>query len=351
MKCSLRLFLAINTYSQPSFVLPQPYVLFHKSLFNRSEDPEKDEPIKTFKTLPPMEPGPLSGLELFMKVGSFKSKQYAESVWNMLNDDQRNIFFYPPSQVNQHRQRIIRGYAESEVEFSKKKQENPFFYTHLYPWEIIKDKLRDRPVFASDVYDQLIQEALAPPIKLFKPTLLYRNWCKYFRNDGKTSGPYSGLDDIKKTKYAREAESKNYYAKRRLEFRRAKQARLKSFDDFKAEFSRESGDSLPESQSTEFIRQQYDFEKYLKSPAMRSSPLNREIKLEIDLAMVMDYIFEYGTVKGCKVNWRQWRAQVCGNYHYIDKIMFPYIINATAENVELLESLPAHLTWKKPLLR
>lgn len=341
MKYTARLLIPKTSYTRPIVVLPQPYKLFHKSLLTGSELNETRDFVKKHKW---QESPPIEGFELFRQAMGLGTDPYVQSLWDKLSENQRQTFVKPPPKVYEDWLRISQGYEDASKVLAESPSENPYFNTQLYPWEIIKDKLRNKPVFAADIYDQLIHEVMNPPKYLFRPGSLYENYRTYFKEPDEWMLAYKYLTEEEKAEYVAVSKQKNSFLRRKDDYRRAKGSFLKGYDVFTKEYSREIGDLISEPEKTEFIKQQWQQEKLVTLVQRRQATL-REISLETQLAMIMDYIFEYNTVENCNVDWRQWRQHVSGNYHYLDRLLFPYVVNVWGDKIEFHESLPTHLQW------
>ncbi|OBA18009.1 hypothetical protein METBIDRAFT_13920 [Metschnikowia bicuspidata var. bicuspidata NRRL YB-4993] len=336
MRHSTLLF-AQHTYKSLQLLLPQPYKLFHKSLLNLSQNTTSTPATSWNESL--------KGFDLFLKVSGLKAA-HLQKLWDRLAGDQKEVFLNPPPEVHEQWVRIAQGYKEYEKVQVERETANPFYHIPLYPWEIIKDKLRHKPMFSSDVYDQLIQEAMAPSMKLLQPAKIYENFCINFEPEN----PHQQFEDLPSsqiTRYKIEAERKLAYAKRIMAYRKAKKA-LRHSNTFINDYTRELGESLTGQEKKDFIQQQWEFEQLLDMLSNQRTVF-KEINLEIHLSMVMDYIFEYNEVYDCGVGWRQWRQHACGNYHYLDRILFPVVVNATEEKIQLLDSLPSPPGWLGPM--
>lgn len=340
MKYTSRLRTLKNPYTQPEIILPQPYKLFDKSLVNF---------LDVHVTTPNTKKYPLlNGIQLFRQVTGLNTNVYLRTFWDKLSDKQKEIFLNPPAKVHQHWVRISSGYEEASKILEESASENPFFHTKLYPWEIIKDKLRNKPAFVADVYDQLIHEVMNPPKKLFKPAALYNNFRTYFGDSDEPMVVYKSLPRKQRIEYLAISKLKIEFTRRISDFRRAQVSLRKGFNEFEKEYSREIGLSMAEPEKSQFIKQQWEHEK-LSTWAYKRQLISREINLELQVAMIMDYIFEYNVVENGDLDWREWREKVSGGFHYLNRILFPYVYNVSRENIQEYEFLPKHLQWQRPV--
>lgn len=112
------------------------------------------------------EPQPCTGPELLQALTGV-SRPYARKQYRMMSQDDQWKLRDTDGLHHGHRHRIWRGYEV--VEWRKRHEEicdgpdfDPYINTGLYPWEIIKDKLRKcrQLSLSSDCYDYYICQAL-----------------------------------------------------------------------------------------------------------------------------------------------------------------------------------------------
>lgn len=282
--------------------------------------------------------------------------QHTRTTWSRLDDSQKDLLRAAVPVAAPSRSRIAHGYKQAQ---DSSLYFNPFHAAPLYPWEIIKDKLRNRPAFHSDVYDHLICEAMSPSKVALKPALLHRG---YVFNSPDRSYDIGDEDNLNtrqllakyeklmgklpphiQQQYHTISEVKLRYFRARLEFRSVRKIPVSPFHEFYAtKLNTVQTLSVPE--KNQVIGQMWNAERHKRISTI--DPVPRESFLDTKLEMVMDYIFEFGKVRNFTGDWRQWRRLVQGNHHYAQGLYSPYIVRANS-TVQLVSEYPNPLlsTW------
>lgn len=263
-------------------------------------------------------------------------------LWNCLSDDQKKVFLEPAPNVASHNARIIEGYSSAMI---SENQLNPYWGTFLYPWEIIKDKLRRRPAYASDIYDLLIQEAFSITKKMTAPEVLHASALEFSSVENDDDLHENTLTKEERTLFELLSQKKAEFLQRRRIHSRARKVPLSPYDQFyQKAFPQISAETVQE--KNKLIAEEW---KKLNTPitSVTKSASYREKALDVNTAMVMDYIFEYGTVEGFNGNWREWRNETFGSLFYLGRVASPVVVERTKAGVLLVTSdLPLPLdTW------
>lgn len=114
-------------------------------------------------------PQRLTGIKLFEFQSGYKNPSDVKNIWNLLSKNERDHFTNGPNidKLFKEQIRIWQGYEINEHirrnPTSVEEQENPFLLLTLYPWEIIKDKLRSKRKIQEiniDYYDLIIANVI-----------------------------------------------------------------------------------------------------------------------------------------------------------------------------------------------
>ncbi|EAZ63355.2 hypothetical protein PICST_28260 [Scheffersomyces stipitis CBS 6054] len=113
-------------------------------------------------------PKDIVGQGLYALETGYKTKNHLKILWNKLDEKEKTRLTSSPNRerLYDERIRVWKGYevVEHLKRNSDKYNWNPYPLSGLFPWEIVKDKLRNRkPVmaFEQDYYDVLIKEAFS----------------------------------------------------------------------------------------------------------------------------------------------------------------------------------------------
>lgn len=268
-------------------------------------------------------PLPLKGYELFKSQVQLKTLHYAKKQWLKLSDedrtsytDSKNISF-----INNERERIWKGYEI--VEYLKRYQSqyawNPYNLLTLYPWEIIKDKLRSRmkvDEFERDYYDALIREAFYRNYQR-KAMHIYYTDLQYFEPK-----KYTYQQVLNRFKRLSNIEKQYYHYKQSLREKHALRTKAPMRDPgfryFATKF--ESASVNPEDIVSDIVRA-WDVltiterEKYANMPHR----LEKELFLDWKVSIVMDYIYYTGQVSGVNLqyNWRKDMKEKTRGFTYL----------------------------------
>lgn len=307
------------------YLLPQPLRLFAPELFSE---------------VPKVENGPLlTGRELFAKVTGYKGKRNVATYWKLLTEDQKKSFEEPTKDVVWNNWRIEKGYdevAKSTDDY------NPFYYLSLYPWEIVKDKLREEPEFSADVYDFLIREVFGLRALQLTPKAIHVNDQEVRKLEGSEQMqiPYEDLSStelhalrerlrLRKDFYRRMSEKMNSPSVPGKSFHVFAKKHLLEYSGHMSERNKALADRWRHMSVDEKKPYQQEY-----SPSRRSF---REESLQEKTDLVMDYVFEASEVEGFTGDWRAWRDRVSGDLHYSSKVMFPFIVERQHDQFQLVK--------------
>lgn len=311
-----------------SSLISQPYKLIRPELVLKS--PPVDLSQKT-----------TTGVELFARVSGYKAKDSAVNAYRRLTPDQERIFEQPPPAVGEHMNRIAQGY---QLAISSKEIVNPYYDTWLYPWEIVKDKLRAKWAFGMDIYDILIHEALGLKKSHLTPSAVFRGECEEKDELLKRSAIeklFRELSEDDLARYDAISKAKVEYYEQLTKF---KSKGSNSDTAYRAFFtsilSKEdnpySGLSWPEKNSAvgkawkELPEEEKS--KYKGNVTYPRGNIHREKLLDERTDLVMDYIFKFGEVENWTGDWRKWREEVTGGMYYLDKLYFPYVVQTKGQS-------------------
>lgn len=308
--CHIRRFQSSRINLKPRLeLLPTPYALFDPSLL---------------KTSPEVEPLDVRGRDLFAKVVNYKYKADSFNLWRKLPAELRQLFDDPPEEVGYHLARIERG---RKIAHCSTNEDNPYYHSGLYPWEIVKDKLRRPSDFSYDKYDQLIDETFRLRLK----DLNYEN----------IRAAFAGLSDSSSdlpTKHTLECfrQQKIQYVQglkkeglKNRERTNPEAVATTSYNAFLVEMMAQLPSSLSLAERNQIASQRWaelpldaKFRKYGRNYPHRLRS-HRENVLDIKTDQVMDYIFG---VLNTLPEWRNWRAARYGSFRYLDGIAFPVLV-------------------------
>lgn len=299
---------ALNRHYQlPPFILPQPYDLYRWPFCHKRN-------VARFEAK-----------DLFLQALSIKSNYHASLLWRRLPRKDQLRFENVTPDIHFHLHRIREGYQIAQASDS---DENPFYALGLYPWEIVKDKLRNRPAFGSDIYDWLIQEALLCNRRWASPEKVYEGYVAF-----KDLEPlrFSDLLAIEQQKYKAIAQKKlDFIDHREIIHKNRPASPTNAFDAFaKKHLKGMTGTwqfKLQELglQWKKMLLEEKKIYGVLKLPVNRRD--YREFALEQQTSVVLDYIFTYGEAKNSPGCWRQWRKEIAGDLIYLNKMYSPTIV-------------------------
>lgn len=311
------------------WILPEPYFLFDAALLSR-------KPL-SFRCIGP----PATGVGLFSKVAGYHSQNANSEAWKLLLDAQKRNFVDPPHEVNVHLHRIEHGYSEAA---KSDNDDNPYLHAWIYPWEIVKDKLRLQSVFGADIYDVLILEALTLTKSQVRPRKLFES--DEIAKVGGTTEPdelrrrFRALSKQERAEYDARSARKLEFCDLLNNFKTRPKIPPSPFQKFfKSKFAGSEGTSVQE--KTRKLSKQWrsmtqteklQFEGVNISAKGR---IHRESVLDAKTELVMDYIFGAGKVSGFSGEWRQWRSHVAGSWHYLDRIYFPWVVQRKGKAIEM----------------
>lgn len=315
-----------HLYPKPPFHLPQPYRLFRWPIHHQYSGKQVDP------------------LTLFTQALGVKTKACGPRLWRNLSPEKKQVFESLLEEMMRHYERIQKGY---ELVSTSRSDENPYYDLNLYPWEIIKDKLRSRITLGSDVYDWLIQEAFLSSLKDISPGSLYSGEAAL---NGWDIIEYWALPETTRSKYHKQWISKKDYISHRDYVYESRSVVAKTA--FNVFFKEKVGNLKELSLSQKQRAASVEWKKMLptekaKYGYKRISPLRRdfrEFNLEQQTSLVMDYIFKYGTVENVSMDWRVWRDAIVGDLIYLDKMYSKKIVMSDKNyHVTLLDKVPESL--------
>lgn len=331
-------------------IIPEPYSLFSPDL------PHKDS--LSF----PLE-STLSGVDLFSKVAGYHSANANRTAWKLLSAEQKDAFMDPNPAVNIHLHRIADAYRFVDNQDGQ----NPYYNAWLYPWEIIKDKLRMRWMFGIDMYDALIIEALTVTKTQVTPKKLWEGEVEWraqredelgnelemleelevlekrnFLEDTNFSQRqlFSKLPNQLKNEYQERSRRKTEYCGRLKASKSARKVPTTPFQSFfKSQFGLMDRALLLQEKSQVIAKNwktlsEEEKGQYKGFDISAKGRIHREKILDGRTELVMDYIFG-GKVVGWRGDWREWRREVVGEMYYLDKIYFPYVLQKRRGRVEM----------------
>ncbi|KAK6457553.1 uncharacterized protein RJT20DRAFT_149184 [Scheffersomyces xylosifermentans] len=252
-------------------------------------------------------PKDVTGIDLLAAETKYKTRHHLKALWDKFSEkDIQRLNNSPNRQfLYDERIRIWKGYeiVEHLKRYSEEHRWNPYPLSGLYPWEVIKDKLRNTKklfAFEKDCYDVLIKEAFAGNNR--------RNAYQIFFSDIKNQKGISNRSWIRvSAEYNRLSnERRAYYEeqeqKRKL-FVTVEKAPLghPPFVVFYKEFERNHPDSrrplLEACQSWEELSDSQRAQ-YVTGSDLPYSRKYKEFKLNLKTQVVMDYIYYTGGVVG-----------------------------------------------------
>lgn len=289
-----------------------------------------------------------NGFELFKSqlCLGLKSKKY----WESLSGPEKEIF--TSKRILQHlfmeSQRIWEGYEIVEYlkRYLVKYLTNPFLLLSLYPWEIIKDKLRRKsPIydFEKDYYDTLITEAFGRNSQRTALSIFYTDLRNDFPNEKFT------FARVQQLMLLLPPEHKQYYQNkekmRHLHSQNVRQKLRKNqniFLEFVKQFLRNNKSRKVDGTRGFQLRaaakewNSISHQEKLSYKNKESIPPNcrlyKENLLDWKVEKVMDYIFYVGGVAGLNTSfdWRKNLSERTHGYRYIQKryvYALPYLLN------------------------
>lgn len=312
-------------YPRPPAILPQPYKLF-KWPFEHINYGKKYGPE-----------------ELFGQALGFQTKTHQPILWRKLTGEQKELFQSVTPQVHEHLARIRTGY---ELSSNSNNVENPYYDLGLFPWEIVKDKLRYPPNFGADVYDWLIKETFLSTSSWVSPENMHLGEV-LIAGDVRD---YSHLPDTTKSRYQIQSEQKmEYILQRDLLLNNQSLSSKTAFNVFFKTRSSKLSNLLVAARLKQVSREWKQLlAKDKKTYGLkRIAPKRRdykEFKLEQQTSLVMDYIFKFGTVENFSGDWRSWKKTIAGDLIYLDRIYFPKLVLCNEQyEVSFLDKVPGTL--------
>lgn len=234
--------------------------------------------------------------------------------------------------VYNHRIRIWQGYEV--VEYLKQNLEmysnNPYLLLGLYPWEIIKDKLRNKRnilEFEYDYYDILIKEAFGRNSTRKPWHIFYTDYVNSHNTDinhDQMMKLYHSLPESERDYYS------NKYKNRQLQtILQRSPINSIAFHNFYYKNFQNSNNRPLLNATIQWNSNQIDKNLYKpQNSDFGKSRIYREQLLDLKTQVVMDYIFYTGGSIGAppNFNWLTNMKSVVGNLHYLKRIYTTKIV-------------------------
>lgn len=261
-------------------------------------------------TFSPIYPRPeyATGIKLFARQTQIQSRSHIRREWSRLSQTERQ-FYETDADFDKLYQQLVRQWRGYEVvehlkQYDSLRYWNPFPFLGLFPWEIVRDKLknsrnnRDKFGFETDYYDILIREAFG------------RNWQRKARHIFYTDLETTNITwaTVQRRFDELSPEEKQYYYDK--EARRKEHAlvlaspyRTLGFQDI---YDRICG--LPPTGIRPLLQAAREYQIVPRKRVDRTYTSSREYKrklLELRTAIVLDYIYYVG---GDGFDWRKYRA-------------------------------------------
>ncbi|CUM67845.1 uncharacterized protein PRCAT00005554001 [Priceomyces carsonii] len=321
--------------------------VLHQTLFSEQPDNEQENSKRAsekssigsdarYSIASPYYPKPeaIDGIELLGLMTGVGTKAYLKELWSKLTDSERKLLegdMEQKSLILKERLRIWKGYEVVNYlkRYSDQYRWNPYQLLSLYPWEIIKDKLRSRRKiydFELDYYDVIIKEAFyrnssRKATHIFYTDLKHDKPMKYSYQ--KVHSLYEMLGNDKKDFYA------DKERRRKVHSERTKISPKPEFLRYLSTFQTnepiqldkwtlkaiQSWDSLPPFEKSQF--------------SYASSRQSKEDNLDWKVGIVMDYIYYTAGVCGTDYNFN-WRADMRSKTNgsiYLNKVYFSNLVS------------------------
>lgn len=280
----------------------------------------------------------LSGFELFSLVSNFKHYTTIKHAWRRTPAEERKKFAYS-ALLDGHNQRVVNGYKYAN---SRMDDVNPYHGLGLFPWEIIKDKFR-KETWSFDLYDRLIGEALnmqprrVSGLQLFKTDEMNRRGRKSL-NLSEAVRYFSELPKAEQQRYNEIGEKKLQHCLTVKALKNSKPQGL--FGKFCVEMNPLVSGLLQQARNKEIGRlwRALSLEERAKYgvPFWFTSKVYKEQLLDRKTALVMDYIFNVGTVKGHVGSWREWKQRETQGLHYLNKVYFTGVLGTVGTHFRVV---------------
>lgn len=260
-------------------------------------------------------PQHVNGFELYRALHShIKTKSVAKQWWDRKLTDTERLKFESDSgfidRAFKERTRIWEGYQM--VSFLKHRRQpplNPFECVGLYPWEVVRDKLRQRRRssqlfgFEIDYYDRLISEAFSRFSR--SPVLIFYTDLKLQNPERKVPSRYSSVEQLFAHLSPREKEYYQIRCERRKQHLKTNRVEAEVNAPFMAfvQLQRASGQIVADDYPQLVLRAAAQWrqltlqekQQYRAARSPRSSE-NLSLILERKVEIVMRYIYNVGGV-------------------------------------------------------
>lgn len=292
----------------------------------------------------------VTGFDLFKIELMLQANQ--KKYWSSLSKEDKER--YNNSKVNEYlhneKIRIWQGYEIVEYlkRYLQTYMHNPYPLLGLYPWEIIKDKLRDKRVvyeFERDYYDTLIKETFGrnsqrralqiyytdAKYQLADEVLNYATVSRMFRDLPSHQKDYYLEKERKRQEHSKKVKNFPYkkstaYLRYAKEFSRTYEpsgeelmsvdSKVSSKNIYKMAITKAAGREWRKLSEEE--KQSYESNDMLSS----NTRLYKEMILDWKVSMVMDYIYDVGGVTGLNEPY-DWRADMhskSNGYRYTNRM-------------------------------
>lgn len=285
------------------------------------------------------QPVPLDGYDLFQHEARLLSGQKHRKSWLLLPKETRAKFVPYEDSLFRQNLRVWRGYEVVEYirRYEHEYRYNPYPFLGLYPWEIIRDKLknRKRPKVDLDYYDVLISEFLNRGIRSPLGLFTAYNGTKDFKQ----------LSELEQRHYRERAERRNAYLAELVQAPKYTSPYL-AFCKKNYRHYQPTEEDIEKVSNRLSLSRRKALAKYVAAAAhwrlltkeqkQEYSPGNTlffsmkytdEI-LDWKVSAVMDYLYRIGGVKDAPpgFDWQQRKHEIIGDLHYIDRLYMERLI-------------------------
>ncbi|KAK6465548.1 hypothetical protein DFJ63DRAFT_24627 [Scheffersomyces coipomensis] len=269
-----------------------------------------------------------------------QTSHYAKKLWNRLPQESQLKLIESPNLdiLHDERLRIWKGYEI--VEHLKRNrpeyQYNPYPLSGLYPWEIIKDKIRKRSLrnkrkrtifeFEWDYYDQLIKEAFGSNVKRTAVQIYYTQLRSIFPDQKYTFTnvfkEFNQLSDSEKQIYY-DTEAR-FHEQAIVSRDRVSTVNSRTFRTFYKQYIATTEYDQRQLLNAIRIYKQMDATQRNSYSRARQCTFHkyREETLDLQTAMVMDYVYYVGGVEGHppgSFDWYNDMKRQTKGFTYLDK--------------------------------
>lgn len=306
----------------------------HKLLFGSENIEFVDTNGSIYREFVHHQPTKLSGFDLFSHQAQLLAKQKHKRLWKDLSNDIKQSFGTIKDDIYLHLLRIWRGYEVVEYikRYENKHRFNPYPFLGLYPWEIIKDKLRAKKSpheFERDYYDNLISESFNR--RFMKPATIYRaqNGHVLFKDLLVEEKEQSVSLADRRTKFIMSTSRHPKFSSAYLNFYKQNYSNyspsreeIRQVPDGKLSVNQRNNAAVSIAAANHWKRLS-DHEKVQYSPQDKRiySHKYKEEILDWKTSVVMDYVYSVGRVRHAPLtyNWRSDFKEKFGVWHYLER--------------------------------